>query len=175
MQEIFYRLLAPDDLAGYRRIRISCLEQYPDNFGTTPLEEKNAAVLKLNHSITRPDSCNFTMGAFNADNQLIGICGFLAETRQKTKHRGEVVQMFVDPAFKGLGIGRTLLQKVIDQAFGSGQIEQIILSAVFENKKAIKLYEQAGFIEYGRLQNYFKSGTGYTTQSFFVLNKPGVR
>ncbi|QEC68970.1 N-acetyltransferase [Panacibacter ginsenosidivorans] len=175
MHEIFYRLLGPDDLGEYRRIRINCLEQYPNNFGTTSQEERNSEVLKLDNSISQPDSYNFTIGAFNTDKTLIGICGFLAETRQKTKHRGEVVQMFVDPNYKGQGVGQILLQKTIDKAFSSELIEQIILSAVFENEKAVKLYKRAGFVEYGRLQNYFKSATVYTTQSFFVLNKPGIR
>ena len=173
MHEIRYRQLGPHDLAEYHRVRINCLEQYPDNFGTTVQEELHATVLKLDRSITHPDDHNFTMGAFNTDNVLIGICGFLAETRIKTEHRGEVVQMFVDAAYNGQGIGMALLQQVIDKAFSSQQIEQIILSAVFENRNAVKLYERAGFVEYGRLGNYFKSDSGYTTQSFFVLNKPG--
>ena len=173
MHEIIYRQLGPADLAEYRRVRISCLEQYPDNFGTTVQEEIEAAVLKLDRSITHADDHNFTLGAFNTGKVLIGICGFLAETRIKTQHRGEVVQMFVDAGYNGQGIGMALLQQVIDKAFGSPLIEQIILSAVYENKNALKLYERAGFIEYGRLGNYFKSGSGYTTQSFFVLNKPG--
>lgn len=173
MHEIIYRQLGPADLAAYRQVRINCLEQYPDNFGTTVQEEKNAAVLKLDRSITHADDHHFTMGAFITGNGLIGICGFLAETRKKTQHRGEIVQMFVDPGYKGQGIGMALLQQVIEKAFCSEQIEQIILSAVFENEKAIKLYERAGFIEYGRLANYFKSDSGYTTQSFFVMNRPG--
>lgn len=173
MHEIIYRQLGPADLTEYRRVRINCLEQYPDNFGTTVQEEMHAAVLKLDSSITHADDHNFTLGAFNADNLLIGICGFLAETRLKTQHRGEVVQMFVDAAYNGQGIGMTLLKQVVDKAFSSDQIEQIILSAVYENDKAIKLYERAGFVEYGRLGNYFKLDAGYTTQSFFVMNKPG--
>ncbi len=172
MPEITYRALGPDDLSEYRRTRISCLQHYPDNFGTTAEEEMQAAVLKLDGSVTHPGEHHFTMGAFDAGNVLIGICGFLAETRKKTQHRGEIVQMFVEPAYKGRGIGMALLQHAINKAFSSPQIEQIILSAVFENEKAIQLYQRAGFVEYGRLGNYFKSGSGYTTQSFFVLNRP---
>ena len=136
MHEIFFRQLVLEDLAAYRRIRIECLEHYPHNFGTTPAEEINSKTLKLDKAITQPDNCNFAIGVFNAHQKLIGICGFLAETREKTKHRGEVVQMFVDPAYKGQGIGKALLQQVTEKAFSSGLIEQIILSAVFTLKSA---------------------------------------
>ena len=171
MEEISYRPLVPADLNEYRRVILNCLLQHPNNFGTTYEEAVNATALKLDNAITHADDYNFVIGVFGADQKLVGICGFLAETRQKTKHRGEIVQMFVDPAFTGKGVGKKLLQDVIEKAFSAPLIEQIILSAVAENKSAVNLYKQAGFVEYGRLKNYFKSASGYSTQSFFVLEK----
>ena len=175
MQEILYRQLLPTDYNEYRRVRLNCLRQYPNNFGTTYEEELNSQSLKLDKAIKNSNECNFTFGAFTLDQKLIGICGLLTETRLKTRHRGEIVQMFVDSTYKGLGIGKKLLQHVIDKAFSSEQIEQIILSAVSENEKAVNLYKQAGFMEYGKLKNYFKSNTTYSAQSFFFLDKPGIR
>jgi ribosomal protein S18 acetylase RimI-like enzyme len=174
MKEILYRQLLPADLNEYRTVRLDCLRQYPNNFGTTYEEELNSQSLKLDKAIKNSNEHNFAFGAFTQDLKLIGICGFLTETRLKTQHRGEIVQMFVDPSCKGQGIGKKLLHHVIDKAFSSEQIEQIILSAVSENEQAVNLYKQAGFIEYGKLKNYFKSNTTYSTQSFFYIDKPGI-
>ena len=173
-EEVFYRPLVPEDINEYRRVRVNCLLQYPNNFGTTYEEEVTTTTLKLDPAITHPDAYNFVIGVFNENEILVGFCGFLSEKRQKTKHRGEIVQMYVDTAYSGKGIGKNLLQCIIDKAFSTPLIEQIILSAVSENEKAVALYKQAGFVEYGKLKNYFKSASGYTTQSFFVLEKKSI-
>ena len=171
MQKIRYRQLIPADYDEYRNVRLDCLKKYPANFGTTYQEELNSKSLKLKDAIKNAGKSKFVFGAFNSDQKLIGICGFLAETRLKTQHRGEIVQMFVDPFYKRKGIGQTLLQLSISKAFEKEEIEQIILSAVASNENAIKLYKKLGFAEYGKLENYFKSGTQYTAQSFLYLMK----
>lgn len=175
MQEIHYRQLLPSDHDEYRRVRLSCLQQYPDNFGSTYEEEQNAGSLKLSKAINEPDDHNFVFGAFDAAGQLIGICGFVSEPRLKTQHRGEIVQMFVEPAYNGQGAGKELLQRCIVKAFANDRTEQIILSAVASNQKAVALYKQVGFVEYGRLENYFKWGNTCTTQTFLYLDKPGTK
>jgi RimJ/RimL family protein N-acetyltransferase len=169
MQGIFYRQLTPVDYDEYRSVRLDCLKKYPGNFGTTYNEELNSKTLKLTDAIKNADQYNFVFGAFNANKKLIGICGFLGETRLKTQHRGEIVQMFVDPMYSGKGVGQTLLQLSIDKAFENEQIEQIILSAVASNENAMRLYKKLGFTEYGKLENYFKSDNQYTSQSFLYL------
>jgi len=158
-------------LGEYRRIRLECLKQYPNNFGATFEEELNSAHLKLHDAIEKTDSNNFALGAFAGDGHLIGICGFVTEKRVKTKHRGEIVQMFVDPLHAGKGIGKELLTRAIDRAFENGQTEQITLGVAGANDDAIKLYTRVGFVEYGRLDNYFKSGSEYFTQAFLVLTR----
>ena len=65
-----------------------------------------------------------------------------------------------------------LLQLIIDQAFSNGKTEQLVLSVASANSGAIKLYKQFGFAEYGRLENFFKSGAEYFSRSFFYLMKP---
>ena len=173
MEEIIYRQLDAGDYEDYKKIRLDCLHQHPDNFGTTYEEELNAESLKLEPAIKKPDHANFVFGAFNSSQYLIGICGFMTETRLKTQHRGEIVQMYVAPTHNGKGIGKALLKLCIEKAFSGNQIEQIILSAVSSNENAVSLYKKLGFIEYGKLDNYFKSGSTFTTQSFFYLMKPG--
>jgi ribosomal protein S18 acetylase RimI-like enzyme len=102
---------------------------------------------------------------------LIGLCGFVRETRVRTAHRGEIVQMYVHPGYQGLGIGTRLLRQTIDQALSLPGIEQIVLSLVADNEAALQLYRRLGFVEYGRLKQYFKLRDGYLDQRFMVLAK----
>lgn len=167
---VVIRQLEKKDSSIYRRIRLECLQTFPDNFGSTFEEENRINPLKFESYLLEESEDNFMFGAFN-ENELIGICGFAREARNKTRHRGEIVQMYVNPMFAGQGIGNKLLKAVIQKAFENGEIEQIILSVVEENSSANKAYEKIGFVEYGRLQNYFKQGGRYWNQRFMVLGK----
>jgi RimJ/RimL family protein N-acetyltransferase len=171
MQNIFYRQLFPADYDEYRRIRLECLKQFPNYFGSIYEEELISESLKLDGAIKFSDSNNFALGAFSDEKKIIAVCGLVTDLRSKTKHRGEVVQMYVDTEFAGRGIGRKLLQLTIDRAFNNKQTEQVTLGVVYTNENAIKLYKQAGFVEYGRLEKFFKMETQYSTQLFMCLTK----
>src|SRR6476646_9971020 len=166
MQQIIFRQLISTDYDEYKRTRLACLKQYPDNFGTTYDEELNSKSLKLENAIKYADNNNFAFGAFFPDEKIIALCGFVTELRLKTQHRGEIVHMFVEAKYAGQGIGTKILQLVINKAFVTVQIEQIIPGVVYTNENAVKLYKQLGFVEYGRLEKYFKTTTRYFTQSF---------
>ena len=61
----------------------------------------------------------------------------------------------------GLGIGRALMNACIDCARQAGYT-QLELDVVADNARAMALYTQAGFTEYGRNPRGFKSRTaGY--------------
>ena len=170
--EINYRILNSDDLASYRRVRLDCIQQYATHFGTTYEEEVLKDQLKFDVVLLKNNSDDFMMGAFSpVDNMLIGTCGFITEKRIKTSHRGNISQLYVQATFGGNGIGKTLLTRSIEKAFSLSRIEQITLGAVSDNPVAIKLYNELGFIEYGRLENYFKTKKNYSTHLMFVLSK----
>ncbi len=171
MQKIIYWQLAPADHSEYSRVRLDSLKKCPDNFGSTYEEELSLKSLKLTDAIQRADKYNFAYGAFTEEQKLIGICGFITDRRLKTRHRGEIVQLFVGPEYHGQGIGKKLLQLIVDKAFDNAQTELILLAVVSTNESAVNLYKQSGFREYGKLEKYFKSGTGYAAQSFFYLTK----
>lgn len=167
---ITFRRLNRKDKANYRKIRAECLQKFPDNFGSTFKEESRLKELKFEVFLKEENADNFMFGAFDGES-LSGICGFSRESRLKTKHRGEIVQMYVKPQYTGKNIGFDLLQKTIEAAFENAEAEQIILSVVADNKGANKLYEKLGFVEYGLLENYFKQGETYWHQQFMVLNR----
>ncbi|HEX2682833.1 MAG TPA: GNAT family N-acetyltransferase [Ferruginibacter sp.] len=56
----------------------------------------------------------------------------------------ELVKMSVDPAYRGLGIGKQLLQQCVDVAKGLGA-EKISLFSNSQLQSALDLYKQFGF------------------------------
>lgn len=142
---ISYRKLKPGDEKSYRILRLECLKNFPDRFGSIYEEEAKLLKLKFETFIENRSTGNFMFGAFTDVGNLIGIAGFSRGDRAKTKHRGEVVQMYVDPKFGKKGIGETLLRELIEAVFETSYVESLELSVVADNPSAKRLYEKLGF------------------------------
>ena len=64
--------------------------------------------------------------------------------------------LVVHKGWQGRGIGKLLLEHLIDWAKASGNIEKIELHVRSSNSRAIALYKKMGFHEEGRLKNRVK-------------------
>jgi ribosomal protein S18 acetylase RimI-like enzyme len=168
--EIIFKILTSNDVEQYKEIRLSCLTKFPDNFGTSAREELGSYPNKFTDIVNCPCPDGFIYGAFRLNN-LVGICGFIKEGREKTAHRGEIVQVFLEPEYWGKGIGEKLLRLTVDKAFEGPEIDQLTLSAVKTNAKAALLYEKLGFKTYGVLENYFKDKNHSSPQIFMYLKR----
>ncbi len=88
--QIYYRKLIPgDETAAYRRLRLECLKNFPDKFGSGYEEEAKASRLKFEGIIENQSAVNFMFGAFASDGNLIGIVGFVRGDRQKQDTAGK--------------------------------------------------------------------------------------
>lgn len=95
------------------------------------------------------------------DGKVVGLAGLNAiGGRAKIRHRSEMgVSILRD--YWGLGLGRELTCAIIECARKAGY-EQLELSVVADNERAISLYKKAGFVEFSRNPRGFKSRTkGY--------------
>lgn len=172
--EIIFKVLTLNDVEEYKKIRLSCLTKFPDNFGTTAREELESYPNKFINIINSPSSDGFLYGACRL-NDLVGICGFIKEGREKTSHRGEIVQVFLEPEYWGQGIGEKLLRLTVTKAFEYPEIDQLTLSAVKSNAKAALLYEKLGFKTYGVLENYFKDENRSWSQIFMCFKREDLK
>ena len=90
------------------------------------------------------------------DGKVVGTAGLgCVGTKEKVRHRADF-GISVDQPYWGLGIGRALTLACIECAKRAGY-EQIELSVVAENKKAIALYKSVGYVECGRNPKGFRS------------------
>src|SRR5215213_7400627 len=167
---IIIRKLQPHESSLYREIRLACLKNASDYFGSTHEEEASNPRLKFETFIENKSQDHFMFGAFDHDD-LIGITGFTRMIRQRDRHRGEVVQVYVDSKYRGQNVGEKLSRSVLEHAFALDGIEQVQLSAIAGNENAIKLYEKIGFRTFGIQKSYFKMGDIYTDQCFMQLFK----
>lgn len=165
-----FRKLLPQESLLYRALRLACLEKEPVHFGSTFEEESKIVKLKYESFIEWKPEDHFMFGAFD-DRALVGIAGFDRLDRQRTRHRGNVEQVYVDGDHRGQNIALRLMKGLIDEAFKLEDVEQLQLGVAAGNQAAINLYLKLGFRAYGIQQNYFKVGDRYMDQQFMQLFK----
>jgi ribosomal protein S18 acetylase RimI-like enzyme len=168
--EIIYRKLRPEETGVYREIRLECLKNFPDWFGSVYEEQVVLPKLMGETTIEEQKPEKFIFGAFS-DGKLIGICGFTKEMRKKTKHRAEVTQVYVKPEYQGKKIGEGMMRALAKEAFTNPEVEQLELGVETNNPSAIRTYEKAGFTTFGHIKHYFKDGDKYFDEYLMVLYK----
>jgi ribosomal protein S18 acetylase RimI-like enzyme len=99
---------------------------------------------------------NFTLGAFNDEGELVGTVGFKRDLFVKLKHKGLIFRMYVSEKAKGQGLGRKLLQALIERAKQGEGLRQLYLTVVSSNQRAINLYLSEGFELYSREKESIK-------------------
>jgi ribosomal protein S18 acetylase RimI-like enzyme len=75
--------------------------------------------------------------------QLVGLC-WCVLFDPGTGLEGEVAEVYVEPGFRGRGIGRALLQRAV-QLFRERSVTFAAVWTRENNPHAIRIYEEAGF------------------------------
>jgi RimJ/RimL family protein N-acetyltransferase len=91
---------------------------------------------------------------------LVGIINFENGHRRRIAHRGSL-HMSVLEEWRDQGIGRALLQSLIQWAEEQPILEKLCLSVLATNARGIKLYLSLGFVEEGRCPRSVKVGPGH--------------
>ncbi len=89
--------------------------------------------------------------AARADGALIGYAG-VTRLGRKPPYEYEIHTIGVDKAFQGEGIGRGLLNRLLEIADGS----VVFLEVRTDNAAAIGLYESVGFTRMGLRKRYYR-------------------
>jgi ribosomal-protein-alanine N-acetyltransferase len=85
------------------------------------------------------------------DDKLVGYGG-IARLGRKPPYEYEIHTIGVDPAYQGRGIGRAMLDRLLE--YGEGGT--IYLEVRTDNVAAIGMYEGAGFVSIGLRKRYYR-------------------
>lgn len=140
------RALQPADHTVYRAVRLRGLAEHPEAFSSSHEEETSAegeARMARRLAPTPSAPHDFMLGAF-ADGALVGTIGLMVDMRLKTRHSGLVIGMYVVPERSREGVGRALLDALIERA-RTIPLTNLHLTVTKGNAAACRLYERAGF------------------------------
>lgn len=161
--EAVIRRLRLDDAASFKAIRLEALKTKPELLRSTfELEDK----LDTAWFAGRLEDAH-VVGAFCNDD-LVGTAGFSIQQGQPNIHKGRLFGMYVRPNSRNLGIGRLMLDAVLNVA--RENVEVIHLSVVKDNRPAQGLYESFGFIKYGIEPKASKYGEKYYDEVLMAID-----
>ena len=138
INEITYRNIGKNDnkeLAGL--IRSVFREFKIDRPGTVYFDPTTDSLFEL---FTAPGSVYWLAEANGA---LAGGCG-IYPTPGLPEGCAELVKFYLLPQWRGLGVGRTLMEKCFDSARKAGY-RQLYLESLPELQKAVSMYLKSGF------------------------------
>jgi RimJ/RimL family protein N-acetyltransferase len=160
------RRLTSDDAVAYREIRLAGLSDCPEAFGST-FGRENAQPLAWFCDRLRASQ---VFGAFRST-ALLGVAGLVIRESEKERHKGLLWGMYVRPDIRNAGVGRQLVEAVIDYA--RDHVEVIQLSVVSGNERARRLYTGLGFVEYGVEKRSLKQHGRYYDEILMALDLVG--
>jgi ribosomal protein S18 acetylase RimI-like enzyme len=121
----------------------------PTAFTATVAERENLPLAWWASRLSEAaDAHECVCGAF-ADERLVGVAGLRFERRERTKHKATLFGMAVAPPFRGHGIGRALVEAVLDLARSALGTEIVQLTVSESNVAALRLYKSCGFRSFG--------------------------
>lgn len=158
MAKSIIRELRPTDNAALASIIRNTLSEFGANHPGTVYYDPTTDYL---YELFRKEGSIYYVGEI--DGVLVGGAGIFPSDGLPND-TCELVKMYLLPQARGMGLGRTLIQKVLDFAKEAGY-RKVYIETMPELKKAMKVYEKFGFkyLE-GPMGN-----TGHTGCSIWML------
>jgi GNAT superfamily N-acetyltransferase len=126
----------------YRAIRLASLQEAPYAFGSTYEAEVGASEDSWRRRLS--DRTRFVA---EVDGKVVGTVG---AGPGEFDGAAALTALWVDPGFRGRGVGSALVDAVVDWAKGEG-FNQVLLWVTEVNENAQRLYERRGFARTGRM------------------------
>jgi RimJ/RimL family protein N-acetyltransferase len=141
------RTLQSGDVAVFRAVRLSALQECPTAFSSSYEEECDLPLQRLAERLTPTDD-HAVFGAFEAG-ALVGTVGIQRERPRKLAHKAVIWGVYVVPAFRRHGVGRLLLEHALAHAATMPRLLQVTLGVNAANPASIALYKSVGFEPFG--------------------------
>ena len=141
--------LTPAHAAEYRALMLRAYAEQPEAFTSTVAERERLPLeLWVSRVSADPEPTELVFGAF-VDQRLIGVAGLRRHRRERTEHKATLFGMFVRSGWTGRGVGRALVEVVLEHARASPGLLVVQLTVAETNARARHLYETCGFRPFG--------------------------
>ncbi|MEM6327313.1 MAG: GNAT family N-acetyltransferase [Bacteroidota bacterium] len=143
------RRLAPADASAYRTLMLAAYTEAPHAFTSTRRERESLPAEWWRERVSsHPDATQRVFGAFDGS-AMVGVAGLRFHTRERTRHKATLFGMYIAPAYRGRGLGRSLVHASIEAARAEPGVLVLHLTVRESNTPARRLYASCGFETFG--------------------------
>lgn len=169
LPDLRIRALRDADLDAYKALRDHALAHHEEAFTSDAASEALRTAQSYRARMGADVGGGFTLGAWRGD-RLVGAITCERDARNKVRHIGHVIGMMVAVDQQNQGVGRAMLNALIERANDDDELHQLTLSVTAGNQAAVRLYESAGFTRYGTLPRAIRVGGRFLDKDLMVLN-----
>ncbi len=145
------KALPPERWGETRELRLQALKTDPIAFGSSYEEEENLAEAEWQR---RMKNALFAL----SDDKVVGTITYVFSDRVKSKHIARIFGFYVDPNYRGRGVGRKLLESALKLIQKNKDVVKVQLFVNPEQGVAVKLYKEMGFVVVGQMKKEIKVG-----------------
>lgn len=158
------RRLTVQDAGAYRALMLQAYRLHPEAF-TSSLAERACLPASWWESRTcdDPSASQVVFGAC-VERALVGAVGVSFESREKTRHKATLFGLYVTEGFRMLGMGRNLVDAVLEHARTRPETMLVQLSVTAGNQRAQRLYAACGFAPFGTEPMAVRVGDGFAAK-----------
>jgi ribosomal protein S18 acetylase RimI-like enzyme len=158
--------LDTDRWREYKALVLAAVENEPEAFYGTKQEIDLISETQWRERLKKEGT--HVIFAFHKD-AVTGTASLVIDSHEKIRHRAQIISVYVAPAYRRNGIGKKLIQTLIDKAKSYSFIESLVLQVTTTQMAAIALYESFGFKREAILSKVIKIGDAYKEQ--YIMTK----
>lgn len=167
-RDIIVRQLGIADLDAYFQLRLRGLAEHPEAFGRSHAETVASGPEQYRATLegTTADEGRFILGASlpestDREGPLVGTVALMRSQNERERHKASVIGMYVASEAAGCGVGRALLETLLERASRIDGLRQLQLRVSSTNAAARRLYESLGFVAYGHEREALRVGDAF--------------
>jgi len=139
-------ILVPDQWKEYQEIKLKSLKTDPTAFAISYQQFFEQDEKEIKKDLSDPNCKNYIT---KIGDRIIALARYSLATPENVKHLATIHAVFVDPDFRGKGIGYSLLKRMIDDLHNNPVTVRVVLSVNNENEAPKNLYKKLGFVQFG--------------------------
>ena len=151
-----------DEWPKYKALRLEALKNEPSSFGSSYEDNLKSPDDLWREQLQKSHNGEGGVMFFaKKGDKLVGMIGAFWQDKEKTRHIGNIFGVYVSSDYRGKGIGKQLMEVILNYLDAMPQIEKIKLGVVTRQIPALKMYEKYGFKHIGKLKKELKVGDDY--------------
>ena len=145
--------LAASEWETYKNLRLEALREDPQSFGDNFVE---MALLGDDHWKEEFENPKSFILVARDGKAPFAMAAAYQEDGEKMQHIAYVWGVYAKKSYRGKGIGRQLMEELLDEIGKTREIEKVDLNVNTSQLAAVRLYEKLGFEIVGTLHNELK-------------------